>query len=53
MLPVWKGQSFSHGLFARKGGIKPISIVQELPTESSESNDELFVIEEVGTLKHD
>ena len=34
-------------------GVKPISIIQELPTESSKSDDELFVIEEGGTLKHD
>jgi len=37
----------------RKRGAKPISIVQELPDEASESDEELFAIVEVGTLKHD
>ena len=36
-----------------KGGIKPISIVQELLSEASESEDELFTIEQVGTVKYD
>ena len=35
-----------------RGGVKSIAVVQELPADVSESDDELFTIEEVGTVKH-
>ena len=47
MPPVWIGKSFHTICLQGKGDVQPTSVEQELLTEASESEDELFAIEEV------
>jgi len=50
--PMWKNESFPYSMSMRKAGTKDITVVQELQSEEAESDDELFVVEQVGTVNH-